>query len=631
MARISDQILDEIRSRLTVSNIVARRVALKRAGREWKGLSPFKTERSPSFFVNDHKGFYHCFASGEHGDIFSFVMHTEGLSFREAVEKLAAEANVNLPKDAPATAAQIEIIEQSDRLRAILNDSAAWYAAQLATPAGAACRAYLTDKRSLTDATSQHFGLGYAPKSYTDLKDHLLTKGHAVADMVLTGMLIDVEGKEPYDRFRNRAMFPIHDPRGRMVGFGGRALDPDQNPKYLNTSDTPLFQKGELLYNFTRARQAAHDARRVIVSEGYMDVIGLHQGGIPEAVAALGTAMTIEHMTLLWRLNPEPILLLDGDAAGQRAAARAIDIALPDLEPDQTLSFAMMPDGQDPDDLIKSGGKDAVEAVIAKRIPLIDALWRRETAHPHVTPEQRVALEQRLTAAVSQIKHSDVRRNYLFEIKKRLRLLFSGGPRPPRQEAKKPDQKGAGGNNQFRKPRRIGEGVIAPPPIEVSDAARQDVSQSASLGISTREAVLILLFAQWPDRSIDQTERLTHCLLSPAAKRLLSMIEQHATQNAEADAGPANRETVERAIALEGLTRLFDRVTTMHVAAANASLHCSDDMAAQMIDHVVTTLVSGEARRREIDETLQLWLSRQDEAAADALRRVKVSVSAPSQ
>lgn len=417
--RFSPNLLDEIRARLPVSQVVGRKVALKKAGREYKGLSPFKVEKTPSFTVNDQKGFYHCFATGEHGDIFTFLMKTEGLDFPEAVERLAAEAGVPLPKP---TERDIEQEDRRDRLYRLLEDAAKFFEATLKTSIGNEARRYLLEKRGLAHETIAAFRLGFAPASRAALKDHLKAKGFSISDMSASGMLIAGEDiPEPYDRFRNRVMFPITDLKGRVIAFGGRALDPDAPAKYLNSPETPLFHKGDILFNAARARPLAHDKSRIIAVEGYMDVVALTEGGFAETVAPLGTALTEDQVKLMWRMVPEPILCFDGDSAGKKAAFRAIDTVMPHLLPGKSIAFAFLPDGLDPDDLIRQQGAAAFSEILTKTRPLIDMLWERETqAGPLATPEQRAALEARLKTLTSTISDPTVRNYYDRELRDRL-------------------------------------------------------------------------------------------------------------------------------------------------------------------------------------------------------------------
>jgi len=438
--RFPPNLLDEIRARLPVSQVVARRVQLKRAGREYKGLSPFKSEKTPSFTVNDQKGFYHCFATGEHGDIFTFLMKTEGLGFPEAVERLAQEAGVPMPKaDVRDTVAE----DRRGRLYELLEAAAAFFETQLASPQGQVARQYLA-RRGLDAAGIARFRLGYAPNPRSTLKEHLASAGFSAADMAASGMLITGDDiPVSYDRFRDRVIFPISDMKGRTIAFGGRALDPDAPAKYLNSPETPLFHKGGVLFNAHNARGPAHDRGRIVVVEGYMDVIAMSLAGFPETVAPLGTALTEDQIKLLWRMAPEPVLCFDGDAAGRRAAFRAVDTVLPHLKPGHSLQFAFLDGGLDPDDFVRQHGPEAMRGILENRTrALFDVLMEREeqTGPPAVTPEQQAALEARLRRLVGQVADPDVRARYSQELRETLRarsrrlakaLAPAGGRRRP--------------------------------------------------------------------------------------------------------------------------------------------------------------------------------------------------------
>src|SRR6195256_818447 len=364
--RFTPQFLEELRARLPVSEVVGRRVKLKKAGREFKGLSPFQQEKSPSFTVNDQKGFYHDFSSVKHGDIISFLMETEGVGFTEAVERLASMAGVPLPAATP-DAARHE--QRRKTLHDVMELAAKFFADTLASGNGAKARGYLGD-RAISPSVQLQFRIGYAPGERFALKEHLGAQGIPVEDMVEAGLLVHGDDiPVPYDRFRDRVMFPISDLAGRIVAFGGRALDKDAPAKYLNSPETPLFHKGAMLYNAAPARQAAHRGAPVIVVEGYVDVIAMVTAGFAATVAPLGTALTEDQLALLWKMADEPVLCFDGDKAGQRAAFRGCDIALPRPQPGKSLSFASLPDGQDPDDLVRSGGNGAVADVLAGARP----------------------------------------------------------------------------------------------------------------------------------------------------------------------------------------------------------------------------------------------------------------------
>ncbi|HEV7873312.1 MAG TPA: DNA primase [Enterovirga sp.] len=482
--RYPPQILDEIRMRLPVSTVVGRKVRLKKAGREWRGLSPFNAEKTPSFYANDQKGFYHCFSSGKHGDIFTFLMETEGLPFPEAVERLAAEAGVDLPKPTP------QAREQESRRRSlheVLELACAWFETQLEGKAGREARDYL-EKRGIGPETQRAFRIGYAPGARFGLRDHLASKDvpgqlQAEAGLLVTGDDIAV----PYDRFRDRVIFPIEDARGRVVAFGGRAMSADVSAKYLNSPDTPLFSKGHLLYNFHRARGPAHERGTVVAVEGYVDVIAMTGAGFANTVAPLGTALTPEQLALMWRIADEPVLCFDGDKAGRRAAYRAVDLALASLAPGKSVRFALLPEGQDPDDLARAGGRPAIEQVVGAARPLVEMLWARETeAGPADTPERRAAFAARLREAVATIRDENLRRFYRDEIETRLR----GSRRQPEAQ---------GGRRGFG-PRGpdVTTGFLGRPLGAVSAdlASRFAAAQG---GVPPREGLIICVLAAHPD------------------------------------------------------------------------------------------------------------------------------------
>ena len=421
--RFTPQFLDELKARLPVSEVVGRRVKLIRAGREFKGLSPFNKEKTPSFFVNDQKQAWFDFSSGKNGSIFDFVMESEGVTFPEAVERLAQMAGVALPKVSHED-------EQRDARRKTLHDvmelAAKFFQDTLAARTGAKGRGYLAD-RGLDAATQLKFRLGYATSERFALKEHLGSHGIPAEDMVEAGLLVSGDDiPVPFDRFRDRVMFPITDLRGRVIAFGGRALDKDAPAKYLNSPETPLFHKGATLYNIAAARQASHEGAPIIVVEGYVDVIAMVTAGYPATVAPLGTALTEDQLTLLWKMADEPVLCFDGDNAGLRAAYRAVDLAMPRLKPGKSLKFALLPQGQDPDDLVRSGGRDAITDVIGAAKPLAAMLWARETeGHTFDTPERRAALEARINEVTTGIADEAVRRYYRQDFSARLSQFFA--------------------------------------------------------------------------------------------------------------------------------------------------------------------------------------------------------------
>ncbi|MEZ5901456.1 MAG: DNA primase [Hyphomicrobiaceae bacterium] len=564
LTRFTPQILDEIRARLPVSQVVGRKVALKKAGREYKGLSPFKVEKTPSFTVNDIKGFYHCFATGEHGDIFTFVMKTEGLEFPEAVERLAEEAGVPLPKDEPRER-NVEAEDQRARLYRLLETSARFFETSLSQPLGSEARRYL-EKRGLAAKTIGSFRLGYAPASRHALKDHLKAAGFSIADMAASGMLIaGPDIAEPYDRFRHRVMFPIQDMKGRVIAFGGRALDKDAPAKYLNSPETPLFHKGHVLFNAARARPLAHDKERIIAVEGYMDVVALHEGGFGEAVAPLGTALTEDQIKLLWRMNEVPTLCFDGDAAGKKAAYRAVDTALPHLKPGYSVQFAFLPDGLDPDDLIRQQGANAMSEALERAQPLIDVLWERETsAGPLTTPEQKAALEARLRALSNTIADPMVRAHYEREVRDR---LFGMG-RAPRSISRGAGQnrvpgafRGSTGGplqadwRQRERSRLFGRPARFSSAIETAGNPSAELS-SMSHAVPAREALIIKAILNHPWLIHDHAEELAEISFSARALSALrdEILTLHALQNS------LDSETLRSQLSKMGVSKVVDLV-----------------------------------------------------------------------
>ena len=459
--RFDDRFLEELKARLRPSDVIGRSVKLKRQGREWVGLSPFSKEKSPSFFVNDDKGFFHDFSSGKHGDVISFLQETERLSFPEAVERLAAEAGMALPAEDPQAA---EREQKRQGLSDWMDLSQKWFAANLRRSVGKAAREYL-EKRGLPEDQWERFGLGYAPNDREGLKSALVQRGAKPGDLVEMGMLISPEGGgQPYDRFRDRLMFPILDGRGRIVSFGGRAMNPDDRAKYLNGPESPLFHKGATLYGLPEARRIlgaeSKGKATIIVVEGYMDVIACQRAGLP-AVAPMGTALTEEQMALLWRTSSEPVLCFDGDGAGQRAAFRAIERALPLLKPGRSFRFALLEGGQDPDDILRDKGAPALRQAMAETRAFAEVLFRREVeVEPLDTPERRAGLKGRLRQAAALIQDKDLAEQYrqtLFEYLDNLQRKAA----PPRRTFATKKYAGAWLDRMLSQPRQTAEGAQA--------------------------------------------------------------------------------------------------------------------------------------------------------------------------
>jgi DNA primase len=413
---LTPQWLDQLRSRTTLSAVVGRSVRLQKAGREHRACCPFHNENSPSFFVNDEKGFYHCFGCGAHGDAIRWMTDHQGLAFMDAVKELAAEAGMDVPAPDPQAA---KAAEKRDSLHDVMAAAQEWFKANLVAPEGDVGRTYL-GTRGFDAHTVQRFGFGHAPEGRQSLKQALSRFPEAM--LIEAGLRIEVEGRDPYDRFRGRLMLPIEDARGRVIAFGGRILAKDKTdaPKYLNSPDTPLFDKGRTLYNLHRAAPAARQSGRMVVVEGYMDVVAMAAAGIAECVAPLGTALTEQQIEMLWRHVETPILCFDGDKAGQRAAMRAITRALPLLRPAHSLRIVHLPEGLDPDDLIKAKGARAMEALLSEPKSLVEVLWEVERdAVPLSTPEDKAGLKARLMAHVETIQNPDIASLYRRELQDR--------------------------------------------------------------------------------------------------------------------------------------------------------------------------------------------------------------------
>ena len=508
---LTPQWLDQLRSRVTLSAVIGRTTRLTKAGREFRACCPFHEEKTPSFYVNDAKGFYHCFGCGAHGDAIRWLTDQRGMPFMDAVKELAAEAGMDVPAPDPHAA---KAAEKRASLHDVTTAAQAWFVAMLGGTQGTGARAYL-ERRGFSPATVREFGFGYAPEDRQALKRALGQFEEAM--LVEAGMRIEVEEKEPYDRFRDRLMLPIHDMRGRVIAFGGRVLDPEGKPKYLNSPDTPLFDKGRTLYNLHRAAPASRQSGRMIVVEGYMDAIAMADAGIREVVAPLGTALTETQIEMLWRHVETPVLCFDGDAAGQRAAMRAVERALPLLKPGHSLAIVRMPAGQDPDDLIKAKGVAALEALLAEPRSILETLWtvERDVA-PLVTPEDKAGLKDRLMRHVETIQHPEIRALYKRELSERF-SDFAYPPRPQRPWTPR---------GEFRKgPFKAQAPILSPEAAEVLRRAISGGSRDGLLG-----AVLAGV-ARFPDQIVRHEEALAllarnDANVAPAIDLLLETAER---------------------------------------------------------------------------------------------------------
>ncbi|MDA5556259.1 DNA primase [Shimia sp. MMG029] len=477
--------LDELRSRTSITQVVGRKVMWdQRKSNQGKGdmwaPCPFHHEKTASFHVDDRKGYYYCFGCQAKGDALKFVIETENVSFMEAVEILAEEAGMQMPKRDP------QAQQKADRrslLAEVMEMATQHFRLMLNAGVGSAARAYL-DGRGLSQDAIDRFGIGFAPEGWQGLWDHLTGKGVA-PDLILAAGLAkpSAKGGKPYDTFRNRIMFPIRDARGKCIAFGGRAMDPNDNAKYLNSPETELFDKGRSLYNHGPAREAAGKGQALIVAEGYMDVIALSEAGFGASVAPLGTAVTENQLQLLWRISDEPIIALDGDKAGLRAAMRVVDLALPLLEAGKSLRFAIMPEGQDPDDLIRAKGSSAVQKVLDGAMPMVNLLWQREIEGKIFdSPERKAALDKTLRAKIKLIQDPSIRSHYGDAIKELRFQLF----RP---------QRGAGGKRGgFQRGR-----WNVQPPVQARTKVSMLAASEGAVEQRVREAVVLAVALKTPE------------------------------------------------------------------------------------------------------------------------------------
>ncbi|MBZ8132183.1 DNA primase [Afifella sp. IM 167] len=520
--RFPPSFLDAIRARIPIADVVGRRVTWdKRKSQPSRGdywaCCPFHGEKTPSFHADNRRGHYHCFGCGVSGDHFTFLVELDGMSFPEAVTELAREAGLQLPDPDPREEAREA---RRTGLAEVMEKAAAYFEKQLAGPDGARARAYLRE-RGLAAETVARFRLGYAPASRNALKGWLAEAGVKPEEMAEAGLVIAGDDiPVSYDRFRDRLIFPILDFRGKVIAFGGRALSADAQPKYLNSPETPLFSKSRVLFNGQAARASSARGGRLVVVEGYMDVIACVAAGFEAAVAPLGTALTEDQLQLLWQMADEPTLCFDGDNAGVKAAERAIDLALPHLKPGRSLAFALLPEGQDPDDLIRASGREALSAVLDAASPLAEMLWRREmTRGPLDTPERLAGAEKALKSAVAQIGDADVRRHYDELYRDR---LFERR----RQQSRPGAGQGApfsGGNQRGAGRGRAKPGGFAGRP-DWGEASPSLLSTSlvrgagrAGAAISLSDAILVGALLAHPDLAGERLEKLGDMAFADAA------------------------------------------------------------------------------------------------------------------
>lgn len=418
--------IDELRARVSIADVVGAKVKLTKKGREYQGLCPFHNEKTPSFTVNESKGFYHCFGCGAHGDIIKFEMEANGLPFIDALQKLAHQAGLQMPQ---LSAKDKKEEDERKSLYEIMETACAFFERELRMPDGTSGLKYFTEKRGLSPETLKKFRLGFAPNNNA-LMAHLKAQGIDEKDMKELGLIAIPEdtSRRPHDFFRNRVMIPITNKQGKIIAFGGRVMEKIE-PKYLNSPDTPIFNKRRNLYNLDKAREVAYKEKKLIICEGYMDVIALDRYGFGYAVAPLGTALTEEQIAEAWRVCPEPILCLDGDSPGVKAAMRAVDRVLPMLKAGYSLQFLFLPDNQDPDEYLQAHGHDSFAALMRKTSPLIDILWRKYTENEDSsTPEKKALIEKTLLSEVAKIGDATVRSYYAQEIRSRIYAAFRRTP-----------------------------------------------------------------------------------------------------------------------------------------------------------------------------------------------------------
>jgi DNA primase len=603
--------LDELRSRLSLSQVVGRKVTWdmrksNQAKGDWWAACPFHQEKSASFHVDDRKGFYYCFGCHAKGDLVSFVRETENMGFMEAIELLAREAGMPMPARDPQAQ---ERTDRRARLSEAVEAAIRHYRLQLKTGAASQAREYLA-RRKLADPALDRFEIGFAPNTRQGLFQHLTAKGFRPEEIVDSGVCAKPDdGGAPYDRFRDRIIFPIRDARGRAISLGGRAMDPAARSKYLNGPETDLFDKGRSLYNHGPARDAAGKGRPLIVAEGYMDVIALSMAGFEAAVAPLGTAVTEDQLRLIWRIHPEPVIALDGDAAGIRAAGKVVDLALPLIGEGQSLRFAMMPGGKDPDDVLRDGGIPAMQAVLDRAEPMVALLWRRETEGKDFdSPERRAALDRALRKRLEKIGDPILRRHYGDEIDRRRREIFGQAGRPDWRERGRTGQ-GARGAAPWRpgQPR----GPVAPLPSTRASVLATAVGETVEEAL--REAVILATLLAHPRLLAEFVAALEdlHCTRADHETIRTALLTR-----IEADDLPA---AVAAAVGGEALENLM---SAGHLRVAPALRPgCDPDVARMCLAEDFARLSARRGIRREVAEAMDDFAGLPDEGLTWRLRQ----------
>ena len=611
--------LDELRTRTSLAQVVGRKVMWdQRKSNQGKGdmwaPCPFHQEKSASFHVDDRKGYYYCFGCHAKGDAVSFIRETENVGFMEAIEILAREAAMPMPARDPMAQQKTD---RRAKLAEVMEAAVRFYRLQLNTGAGAAARAYIT-KRKMSVESQTRFEIGFAPDSRTALWQNLTGQGIAPDLIIDAGLAATPEGGgAPYDRFRDRIIYPIRDPRGRCIGLGGRAMAADARSKYLNSPETELFDKGRSLYNHGPAREAAGKGKPLIVAEGYMDTIALAEAGFGATVAPLGTAITEDQLRLMWRIHPEPIIALDGDTAGLRAAMRLIDLALPLLEAGQSLRFCLLPQGLDPDDLIRAHGAGAMQKVLDDAVPMVSLLWRRETeGKVFDSPERKAMLDKTLRAVIATIKDASIRAHYGDEIKQlRWELFGNRKPAPRRTQRRDTDP---------WKPGAWKPGAWKPeplPPLSTTKSSQLGAAEGSAIEELLREAVILAILIIHPGLIARFEGQLENIAFTSADHTLIrDALLRH---SGDADLYGC----IQRAapVALETL------MAQRHVAIAPPVRQSADtDLALMCLAEELAKLAARRGIKREIEEAMEDLAGLADEGltwrlsrAAEASRRAE--------
>lgn len=592
--------LDELKTRASMAQVAGRKVMWdQRKSNQGKGdmwaPCPFHQEKTASFHVDDRKGYYYCFGCHAKGDVVNFVQETENVTFIEAVEIIAREVGMQMPARDPQAQAKAD---RRSQLADVMEQAVQFFRLSLKTAAAGEARDYLKG-RGLDEAAQDRWEIGFAPNGWQGLWDHLTGKGVS-EDLILDAGLAKPsnQGARPYDTFRNRIMFPIRDARGRAIAFGGRAMDPSDNAKYLNSPETELFDKGRSLYNHGPAREAAGKGTPLVVAEGYMDVIALAEAGFTATVAPLGTAVTEDQLHLLWRISDEPIIALDGDTAGLRAAMRVIDLALPLIEAGKSLRFCLMPEGLDPDDVLRTEGAGAIRRLLEDALPMVQLLWRRETEGKSFdSPERKAALDRALREAIKQVRDPSLRRHYGDEINRLRRQLFDGA-RPVRQTG--------GGGTRFG--RSFGKGPAVP-------MAETKMSALAAAGSAfedqLREAVILATLVRHPDL-VDQ--------FTADLERLTTTRPEHdAVRLALLQTGGGSTDEITAICGEDALEKLTH---ARHVQIApGVRPGAGQDVAELSVAEELAKLAARRGAMRELDDALEDFSGAADEVLTTRLRQ----------